>query len=241
MTATRSPQGSPGQTIRPQGGWSLFAVGKPIVLLDAALGITLNGADVSNWADQSGDGNDVLQGTAADQPLWNASDSNWNNNPSANFDGVSEFLASAAFASDQAQPFTVIFPYKLNDLLGAQYLFDGESGARVHYRSDIAQGVMWAGVGQNINTTDTDPHIVALIYNAASSDSYLDGIQNTPAGSPGTLALGKLLLGGDVTPTSFANFSTPGIIIYPGVKTSIEINYLCNGLAARFGTTWTDI
>lgn len=223
------------------GGFSPFAVGQPIVLLDAAIGITLNGADVSDWADQSGEDNDVSQATAVDQPLYNASDSNWNDNPSVNFDGVSEYIASAPFSSDQAQPLEFFFPFKLNDLAGAQYLFDGEAGARVVYRSDATQGVMWAGTGQNIHTNDTNPHVLSLFFNGASSNSWLDGIQTTPAASPGILGYGKLLLGGDVTPANFANFSTPYFLAYQGTLSNIERNYIGNGLAARFGTTWTDI
>lgn len=40
--------------------------------LDAALGITLNGSDVSAWADQSGNGNHATQATGSRQPAYNA-------------------------------------------------------------------------------------------------------------------------------------------------------------------------
>lgn len=43
-----------------------------VLWLRADLGITLNGSDVSAWADQSGQGRDVSQGTAANQPAYNA-------------------------------------------------------------------------------------------------------------------------------------------------------------------------
>ncbi|MCC7044909.1 MAG: hypothetical protein IT183_13680, partial [Acidobacteria bacterium] len=45
-----------------------------VLWLRADLGITKDGSDnVSNWADQSGNGNDAVQGTGANQPLWEAS------------------------------------------------------------------------------------------------------------------------------------------------------------------------
>jgi len=40
--------------------------------LDAGRGITLNGSDVSAWADQSGNGNHAVQVTAGRQPLYSA-------------------------------------------------------------------------------------------------------------------------------------------------------------------------
>jgi hypothetical protein len=41
-----------------------------IVWLRSDMGITLNGSDVSSWADQSGNGNDVAQAVAANQPAY---------------------------------------------------------------------------------------------------------------------------------------------------------------------------
>ena len=42
------------------------------VWLRADIGITLNGANVSRWADQSGNGNDATQGTSGRQPGYDA-------------------------------------------------------------------------------------------------------------------------------------------------------------------------
>lgn len=58
--------------------------------LDASVGITLNGSDVSAWADQSGNGNDATQGTASAQPAFNST--GLNGFPTVEFDGVDEFL-----------------------------------------------------------------------------------------------------------------------------------------------------
>ena len=46
-----------------------------VLWLDANEGITLNGSDVAIWADQSGNGNDASQGTAANQPAYSATSS----------------------------------------------------------------------------------------------------------------------------------------------------------------------
>ncbi len=64
----------------------------------ADLGITIaTGASV--WADQSGKGRDLIQGTAARQPGFNATDANFNGHPSLTFDDVDDFMLSDDAAS----------------------------------------------------------------------------------------------------------------------------------------------
>ena len=223
------------------GGFSPFAVGRPIVFLDAAKGITLNGADVSDWADQSGEGNDPSQGTAADQPLFNVSDSNFNNNPSITFDGVSENLFRATFTGGEiSQPNTVFIVYKNAVTTGVRTIFDGDT-TRNMARVNAGNLQMFAGVSQTIHAANTNAHVLALLYNGASSDSWRDGIQGTPVGSPGASGMNGLRLGSDTAPSVFWNGEIAYFLIYDSNLSDIEKNYIGNGLAARFGTTWTEI
>jgi hypothetical protein len=67
--------------------------------LQANKGITLNGSDVSAWADQSGKSNNFSQGTPLNQPAFNVGDSNWGGRPSLTLDGVDHFLSSDDTAS----------------------------------------------------------------------------------------------------------------------------------------------
>lgn len=67
--------------------------------LRSDLGITLNGTDVSAWADQSGKGHDFSQGTALRQPVFNAVDANWAGKPSLGFDATPLWLDSDDAAS----------------------------------------------------------------------------------------------------------------------------------------------
>lgn len=66
-----------------------------IVSLNADEGITLNGSDVSAWADQSGEGNDFAQSTPADQPSFVPA---WRNGRAAILGGSADQSLDASIA-----------------------------------------------------------------------------------------------------------------------------------------------
>ena len=76
-----------GGSNRPMGGWTPDSEGTDLVAwYKNKEGITLNGSDVSAWADSSSNSYDMVQATASEQPAYNAStgvltfDSGDNNN-----------------------------------------------------------------------------------------------------------------------------------------------------------------
>lgn len=72
--------------------------------LRSDLGITFGaGGTVSNWADQSKNGNDVAQATGANRPTWTANQVN--GLPTIDFDGSNDVLTAAAFALG---PYTIM-------------------------------------------------------------------------------------------------------------------------------------
>lgn len=233
----------PALPFRGESAFSPFRVGAPIVLLDAAKDVTLNGADVSNWGDQSGNGNDPLQGTAANQPLFNASDSDFNGEPSLSFDGVSEFLQSAGFAGGAiSQPNTIFIVYKFGDNVSAQVLYDGIADpGRNSFVISGTQGIIHGGADRDIHTEDTDPHISLNLFNKASSDSFYDGAQTTPSDTIGVEDMGGLTLAAFNNGTIWSNVKIAYCLIYNSKLSVSAQNYVGNALALRFGTTWTDI
>jgi Concanavalin A-like lectin/glucanases superfamily/Secretion system C-terminal sorting domain/F5/8 type C domain len=58
--------------------------------LKADAGVTLSGSNVTQWADQSGNGYNVTQATAANQPTFETNV--FNGQPAINFDGSNDFL-----------------------------------------------------------------------------------------------------------------------------------------------------
>jgi hypothetical protein len=75
--------------------------------LDAedAASITLNGSTVSQWADKSGNGRNVAQATATNQPTYQAL--GWGDKPSLYFDGTNDRLAASVAAQTFASGFSV--------------------------------------------------------------------------------------------------------------------------------------
>lgn len=71
------------------------------------LGITLNGGTVSAWADQSGNGRHLTQGTAANQPTYGTA-SGMRGHAALAFDGTNDILSSAAFDMPRALSLFVV-------------------------------------------------------------------------------------------------------------------------------------
>lgn len=81
-------------------------------------GITVTGAGVSTWADQSGNGRDLLQGTDANRPALQA-------DGSILFDGSTDVLQCGAFTF--AQPETVYILFKQATWTLNDAIFDGNT------------------------------------------------------------------------------------------------------------------
>lgn len=71
-----------------------------ILWLRADLGITLNGSNVSAWADQSSSDADYTQGTAANQPAYITD--GWSGQPVVRFDGTNDFLAATVGETERS-------------------------------------------------------------------------------------------------------------------------------------------
>ena len=60
-------------TVTPHGEWSPSGDANLVAWYKNKFGITLNGSDVSTWADSSTNSHDMTQATATEQPAYNAS------------------------------------------------------------------------------------------------------------------------------------------------------------------------
>lgn len=183
-----------------------------ILGLDSRLGITLNGSDVSAWADQSDQGNDVTQGTASLQPAFN------NTNPDRPyllFDGTDDVLSNLSLTGFTAgMDATIISVHNLEDLepVGGSHVYEtydsGGSGAirgYQHYDQGALPGggpytsrnffiravQVWPGtmhqVGADTGVYDSSIIVTTWRVTPAVSEAFVDGVSIGTDAVPNTL------------------------------------------------------
>lgn len=237
--------------------WQPTDISGAILWLRADLGITLNGSNISAWADQSGAANDATQAVAGKQPLWVAGGFS-GNRPCARFDGVDDSMTLAALdmsSSSGATMFLAIksitgvgtgawFEVRVNisaapGLMMGQAFFDPQGE---EFGSKFSGTIYGAITATSLNT---DPH-----YYCGRVDSTLpaanehtlrrDGATLSTAYSSGPLEqtgnLGNTghSIGGRDDSGLFANVDIAEIIIYGRAISDAERNLVEAYLAARY-------
>jgi hypothetical protein len=107
---------------------TIFGAASVLQWCRADLGVTV-ATGVSVWADQSGNGKDYLQATAANQPTLTAADATLNNLPTIGFDGVNDTMLAATlnFGLVAAAPICCLMIMKTTADLGHNMVIVGSS------------------------------------------------------------------------------------------------------------------
>ncbi len=208
-------------------------------------GITLNSGNVSQWNDLSGNGNHLTQSTASAQPLWNHLDATFNNQASVEGDGTTEYMTTAAFTGgDITQPFTAVVVgirvsgTERNIFAGITAAKDCEFGIE----SGANAFVMNAGDGdESLSASSTDARIHIVLFNGASSDSWMDGVQATPAATPGAEALSGLTFLARQDANARWDGEICEMMFFDANVSDADKNRIGNYCQARYGITWTAI
>ena len=131
--------------------------------------ITLNGSNVSEWGDSSGNGNDLTQTTASDQPAYNSGD--------IDFDGSSDYMALDS-ALDLTS-FTIFAVIDLDDTTLETLFGNGTDGTDFFRLNGSAWTIRTEGSSfqNNIGTTaGTNKYLLTLYTDvgATSTTYYLE-------------------------------------------------------------------
>lgn len=210
----------------------------PEVLLDVtnASSVILNGSDVSDWINQGSEG-DAVQATAADQPFFDTVE------PAIDFDGVSEFLATAAYSGAFTQPVTIFVVAKRN-VQGVNESITDNSGIGNFVIQPRTFNTYTVNAGTSLNSsdaTDTNFNIIAVQYNTTNSNIFKNGGPATN-GDVGSNTMEGLTIGSNNGgTTNFLNGSVKFVFVKNTLLTDDEMNQMGNYLADRFSLTWTDI
>lgn len=219
--------------------WTPKSLGSALVTWGDPAFKILNGSNVSQLTDQSGNGNHILQATGANQPLWVSS--GLNGRPTVRFDGSSSFMAAAYTL---AQTFRRFFVFKMVTI-GApsvnDAVMDGNTiGSSAFAVDSTPQSYITAGT-QLFTTGAYRPGAsgfeqVSLLYNGNSSkirSSRVDRASGAAgAQSAGGVTLGSLGGGSRKTNIEIAEFFDVNRDVTAGELSSIEAYF-----SARFGVT----
>ena len=162
-------------------------------------GITLTSGRVSQWTDQSGNGNNVTQSDNAQRPVVSSADADFGGRDVIQFSSSSEALSSTnPIAVTQAQPYTVYLLFKL-DAFNSQDIVTDDNG------SGNCATFYWASSKWNLScgtalatsdTTQSGVRAVCMVCDGASSAVYMDDFTNTVAsGNAGTNSLSSITIG----------------------------------------------
>ena len=151
-------------TWAPSNGLQAVVALNPQAWFRYGLGITVTGAGVSTWADQSGNGRDLLQGTDAARPTLQA-------DGSILCDGIAQFIKCVGFTFNQ--PETVYVVFKAITFTDGDTIFDGNAGNdlrlfQVNPEPNLA-GFAGSQFGTGAGPVTGVYGVVCAVYNGASS------------------------------------------------------------------------
>jgi len=191
---------------------------------------------VSEWRDQSSNGNDLLQGISSRRPDYNKIIT-----PHfIEFNGTSE-LMDLNNTTFRAQPNTYFLVARSLGLLNPQIIFD----SRVTQTNEFSDsGGLWRmGATTPVSTgkaSNTNVSILTPIFNGSSSRFYVNG-GSSNIFNPGSTFMSGFLLATATTIGDFANYEFYDILFYPRLLDLTELNNLGVFFAAKHSLTWTTI
>lgn len=192
--------------------------------LEASLGITLNGSNVSAWADQTTNGSNTTQGTPAAQALYTTS--GINGRAALATDG-GDWVSLTSWAGGDPAIASVYFVGQ-RAAGGFQYLFDGgpsaaDPASRMAAYIDGASVNMYAG--SILTTTTAIPLNTRFLarfqfYATASSNFRVEPHGSsviTGTGSCGAATLNGITVGARFTGTQGLNGSMAEVLVVNGI------------------------
>lgn len=198
-------------------------------------GVSLNGAKVTQWNDQSGNSNHLTQATEDKQPGFSASQ--LNGYPAIVFDGVDDVLDTAAFTLNQ--PETVFIIFKQTTWTDNDTIFDGLGGnsGRLFQRTTTPNIGTYAGdfgppsADLAVNTFG----LITCILNGASSVLQVNNNAESTTGSVGSSNMGGFTLGDFGDGGAAANISVVEVIVMEAAASADERTSVKNYVSERYG------
>lgn len=212
----------------------------------ADLGVTVTGAGVSLWEDQSANGHNFAQATDADRPAYNLADSNFGGKATIDFDSSNtEFLSVApTWIATGAAEFYVVIKIN-NDPPGAS----ADTGCwrtrstTVDAHFPFTDGTIFDSVCSNSRHTVGNPtpdmSTAARLYNVASqSGSYIARMDTTQLVNDGNSVgfSGTFLLGASSS-TRYLDGQIAEVVMYESILSTTDREALETYFKNRYSLT----
>lgn len=201
---------------------------------------------VAQWTDQSGQGNNVVQGTAAQRPTLNASDANFGGQPSLSFAQASgQFLLRSTLTGGSIPNVSImVVGGAINGAEPGNTFFDDPAtleAVSLLYSPGTYTGFIWLETGRtSLNIAVTSPQYVAILASMDTSTMHLDynGTKSsTPTGSTNPLTgltLGALQGGA----TDFLNGAIAELCVWSRTLSAEETTLLGGYVTQRYGASF---
>jgi hypothetical protein len=209
--------------------------------------VSTDGSTVATWADSSGNGFDLTQGTDSSRPTYQTNEIN-STLACLRFDGTDDVLLNAAAGFDVPQPFTTLMVLRQIAWADGQWIWDSQTaseGGLVQEPSGASPNLeLWGGTAftaTNAQLTIGTWGIVTTVHNGASSSIRVDhaAADATPTtGDIGTSGIENgLRLASKINATNFANFDVAEWLIYGSALSAGDQNNLRRYLSLKYGIT----
>jgi len=193
--------------------------------------ITESSGAVSQWADKSGNENNVSQANSSLQPLTNTNTLNSKN--VIYFDGSD--LMNATFEATLTQPNSVFAVFKRKNL--DSFLFDGVNDINRHtFTFYLADSKYFSFAGSLLfgSVSDTNAHMMGSVYNSNSSEIFIDGTSDAK-GDVGTQDMDGITLGGRYNGQQYYDGDIAEIIVVDDILSESDRQKLEGYLAHKWG------
>lgn len=212
----------------------------------ADLGLTLSGASVTNWNDQSGTNDSNKNLTATGTPTITPIDVNYMNQPTIAFNGSGQYFTSGSWAVSVAQPTTWIIVGHRTSTAAQMDAIDGATAGFGQLVGGAVGNVTTIFAGSSVSTPSnpayawTSPSVVLAHFNDPfNSTIYVNDFKNfagiSPAGGAGFDALCVGSHNPAFTANAFWNGTIAEVIGYSGVFSSASQAQLRNYFRGRYG------
>lgn len=205
---------------------------------DAASAAAFIGAGsgfITKWYDQSGNGYDVAQGTAANQPGYSAS--GLNSLPTGNYVSSSSQILIRSTSPSQAAPLTIMVIAKRSGL-NFMSLLGTNGGAPLLGFTNSSGGVraIFTSTVSTSGATEGFAHCIGAAINGASSKWFIDGSASAFSSNPGVGTITGMALGGSPTFGNYLNGPMPEALLFGGALADADAQTIQANQKTYYGT-----